>query len=76
MVATSRAKGRNRSRSGISWREEIFPVRRARIHCAARAMGPVILQRTISSVMRTIRKTWAKTRTKVSRHTRRLSARM
>ena len=27
-------------------------MRRARIHCAARAMGPAMLQRTISSVMK------------------------
>jgi hypothetical protein len=28
------------SRSGTSWRNEIFPVRSARIHSAARAIGP------------------------------------
>ena len=57
MVATSRASGRNMSRSGTSWRNEIFPVRRARIHSAARAIGPVMLQRTINNVIRTMKKT-------------------
>ena len=40
------------------------------IHCAACAIGPAMLQRTISSVITTISRTCAKPRRNVSRHTR------
>ena len=56
-VTTSHANGLNKSRSGICWRDEIRPKRSARIHCAARAMGPAMLQRTIRRVIRTMKKT-------------------
>ena len=76
-VATSRANGRNSSRSGTLIRPAPpRPVRKAFIQWAVLAIGPAMLQRTMSSVMREIRKTWASALRKVSRQIRRLSARM
>ena len=72
-VATSRASGRNISRSGTLIRTTPRPVRKAFIQLAVRAIGPAMLQRTISSVIRTIRNTCAKALRKVSRQMRRLS---
>ena len=74
--ATSRVRGSRKSRSRASGCATFLPVRSAFIHNAALAIGPVRLQRKISSVSPTITSIWIAIWTNTRPQTRKIAARM